>query len=78
MPHFGRKGTRILFGHGYSGHGVALSTIGGKLLAEAALGRSDSFDVLASVPPKRFPGPQFTRKPLITAALLWYKIEDLF
>lgn len=78
MPHFGRKENRILFGHGYSGHGVALSTIGGKLLAEAALGRSDGFNVLASVPPKPFPGPQFIRKPLITAALLWYKLEDLF
>lgn len=77
MPHFGRSGRRILFGHGYSGHGVALATIGGKLLAEAALAKSDGFDVLASVPAEPFPGPQWTRKSLIAAALLWYKLEDL-
>ncbi len=77
MPHFGKKGERVLFGHGYSGHGVALSTIGGKLLADEALGKSDMFSVLASVPAKRFPGPQYVRRPLITAALLWYKMQDL-
>ena len=78
MPHFGRSGSRVLFGHGYSGHGVALATIGGKLLAEAALTKSEGFDVLASVPAKPFPGPQWTRKSLIAAALLRYKLEDLF
>jgi len=77
MPHFGRIGSRTLFGHGYSGHGVALATVGGKLLAEAALTKSDGFEVLASVPAKPFPGPQWTRKALIAAALLWYKFEDL-
>ena len=77
MPHFGRSGSRILFGHGYSGHGVALATIGGKLLADAALNKSDDFDVLASVPAEPFPGPQWTRKSLIAAALLWYRLEDL-
>ena len=77
MPHFGRRGSRVFFGHGYSGHGVALATIGGKLLAEAALGKSDGFDVLASVPARTFPGPQWLRRSLITAALLWYKLEDL-
>jgi gamma-glutamylputrescine oxidase len=76
MPHFGRLGERVLFGHGYSGHGVALATMGGKLLAEAALGRSDDFEVLAGVPATPFPGPQWVRKPMITAALLWYKLQD--
>ena len=76
MPHFGRLGERVLFGHGYSGHGVALATMGGKLLAEAALGRSEDFEVLAGVPATPFPGPQWARKPMITAALLWYKLQD--
>lgn len=76
MPHFGLLGRRLLFGHGYSGHGVALSLIGGKALAQAALGDADRFHVLARVPAIPFPGGQWLRKPMISAALAWYKIVD--
>ncbi|HVP84265.1 MAG TPA: FAD-binding oxidoreductase [Rhizomicrobium sp.] len=76
MPHFGRIGERVLFAHGYSGHGVALATLGGKLLAEAAMGKSERFDVFAKVPAQKFPGGALLRKPLVTAALLWYKFRD--
>jgi gamma-glutamylputrescine oxidase len=75
MPHFGRIG-RLLFGHGYSGHGVALSLIGGKALAEASLGRSELFETLSRVPARAFPGGAWLRRPLITAALAWYKVVD--
>ena len=77
MPHFGRLNKRILFGHGYSGHGVALATLGGKVLAEAALGKSERFDLLASVPAKRFPGGAALRRPLVAAALLGLKLADM-
>jgi gamma-glutamylputrescine oxidase len=77
MPHFGRFGARTLFGHGYSGHGVALSVLGGKALAEAALGQTERFDILASVPPKKFPGGALLRKPMVTAALVALKVRDL-
>lgn len=76
MPHFGRLGTRVLFAHGYSGQGVALSGLGGKLMAEAALGRPERFDVFARVPAKKFPGGTMLRKPLIAAALFAFKIAD--
>ncbi len=78
MPHFGRLGSRVLFGHGYSGHGVALSVLGGKALAEAALGRAERFDILARVPPRKFPGGPLLRKPMVTAALTLLKWADLF
>ena len=76
MPHFGRIGTRTLFAHGYSGHGVALATLGGKVLAEAVLGKSERFDVLARVPARKFPGGPLLRKPMVTAALLTLKFLD--
>src|SRR6185295_5464451 len=50
MPHFGRLGERVLFAHGYSGQGVAMANLGGKLLAEAALGKPERFDIMARVP----------------------------
>jgi gamma-glutamylputrescine oxidase len=76
MPHFGRIGRRTLFAHGYSGHGVALATLGGKALAEAVLGNTERFDVFARVPAHRFPGGPLLRKPMVTAALLTLKFLD--
>jgi len=76
MPHFGSLGERLLFGHGYSGQGVALATLGGKALAQAALGNRTRFDTLARVPARKFPGGHTLRKPLVAAALLAFKIAD--
>ncbi len=76
MPHFGRLSQRVLFGHGYSGHGVALTMAGGKALAEAALGDGERFDILARVPPRKFPGGALLRKPMVTAALTLLKLRD--
>jgi gamma-glutamylputrescine oxidase len=76
MPHFGRLSARTLFAHGYSGQGVALATLGGALLAEAALGRPERFDVFARVPAKPFPGGDLLRRPLVSAALMWFKLMD--
>jgi gamma-glutamylputrescine oxidase len=76
MPHFGKLSEHVLLGHGYSGHGVALSIVGGKALAEAALGKPERFDILARVPARKFPGGQLLRKPMVTAALTWLKIVD--
>ena len=76
MPHMGRLSPRILFAHGYSGQGVALTAIGGTLMAEAALGRPQRFDVMARVPAKKFPGGAILRKPLVAAALYAFKVMD--
>jgi gamma-glutamylputrescine oxidase len=76
MPHFGKLSERIFFGHGYSGQGVALATLGGKLLAEAALGHEERFNVLARVPARPFPGSRLIRRPLIAAGLFAFKLAD--
>jgi len=76
MPHFGKIGERLLFAHGYSGQGVSLATLGGRLLAEAAQGHEERFVVFARVPARAFPGGQILRKPLLAAGLLAFKIAD--
>ncbi|MBV8978672.1 MAG: FAD-binding oxidoreductase [Alphaproteobacteria bacterium] len=76
MPHLGRLSKRMLFAHGYSGQGVALATLCGKLMSEAALGKPERFDVLARVPAAPFPGGQLLRRPLVAAALAWFKLLD--
>lgn len=78
MPHLGRLSSNIFFAHGYSGQGVALSSIGGKLMAEAALGKFDRFDAMVRVPARKFPGGALLRKPLVATALFAFKIADAF
>jgi len=76
MPHFGRLGPRIFFAHGYSGQGVALANLAGKLMAEAALGKPERFEVFERVPARKFPGNAWMRKPLVAAGLTLYKLLD--
>ncbi|WP_371169196.1 NAD(P)/FAD-dependent oxidoreductase [Aliiroseovarius sp. 2305UL8-7] len=76
MPHFERLAGNILSASGYSGHGVAMATLGGKMAAEAIAGQAERFDLMASVPTPRFPGGVAMRWPLLVAAMLWYSMRD--
>jgi gamma-glutamylputrescine oxidase len=75
LPHVGRQG-EVLFAHGYSGMGVILSTLAGKLLAEEIGGRSERFDLFAGVEPPAFPGGTALRGPLYVLGMLWYAMRD--
>jgi gamma-glutamylputrescine oxidase len=76
MPHVARLAPNVMSASGWSGHGVAMATLGGKLLAEAVAGQAERFDVLARVPTPRFPGGVALRWPLLVAAMLWYALRD--
>jgi gamma-glutamylputrescine oxidase len=75
LPDLGRDGP-IWWAHGYSGQGAVLSTLGGTLLAQAILGRSEGFDLFAALAPPAFPGGQLLRTPLHVAGMLWYALRD--
>jgi gamma-glutamylputrescine oxidase len=75
LPHVGREG-EVLFAHGYSGLGVILSTLAGKLLAEEIGGRGERFDLFAGVEPPAFPGGTALRGPLYVLGMLWYALRD--
>ncbi|MDW7746106.1 FAD-binding oxidoreductase [Halomonas sp.] len=75
-PDFGRLGSNVYYAQGYSGHGMALSGLAGKLLAEAIAGQSERFDVFAAMPHRHFPGGALLRKPLLVLATNFYKLRD--
>ena len=75
LPHIGREGD-LFFAHGYSGQGALLTTLAGKLIAEAVAGTAERFDILASVAPPAFPGGTSLRHPLHVLAMLWYALRD--
>ncbi|MCA2013233.1 FAD-binding oxidoreductase [Cereibacter sphaeroides] len=76
MPHFARLAGNVLTASGFSGHGVAMGTLGGKLMAEAIAGQAERFDVMANVPSPSFPGGATLRWPLMVAAMLWFSLRD--
>lgn len=76
MPHFVRLAGNVLSASGYSGHGVAMATMGGKMAADAIRGQAEQFDFMASVPTPRFPGGMLLRSPMLVLAMLWYSMRD--
>ncbi len=77
MPHFGRLGRQILFAHGYSGHGVAVTGLAGRLMAEVIGGTEERFDVIARLPHLPFPGGSVLRTPLLILGTTWARLRDL-
>jgi len=78
MPHFGRKGYGVYWAQGYSGHGIAMANMGGKLVAEAIMGSAERFDLFADLPHRRFPGGRLLRWPALVAGMLYYAMLDRF
>lgn len=76
LPCFLRVAPNVLSASGYSGHGVALATMAGKVLAEAVAGQAERFDLMASLPTPRFPGGAATRWPFLVLAMTWYSMRD--
>jgi gamma-glutamylputrescine oxidase len=75
LPHIGRLGD-LFFAHGYSGQGVLLPTLAGRVLVEAMAGTAERFDVLTSIAPPEFPGGAALRSPLYVLGMLWYALRD--
>jgi gamma-glutamylputrescine oxidase len=76
LPHFARLAPDIFVAHGYSGHGVAMATFAGRLIAEAVAGTAERFDVMASLDPPPFPGGTLLRLPLLATGMLYYGLRD--
>ena len=76
MPLFQRIAGNILTCTGYSGHGVALATLAGKIAAEAINGQASRFDLMAEMDTPRFPGGTLLRYPMLVAAMTWFSLRD--
>jgi gamma-glutamylputrescine oxidase len=76
MPAFQRLGATVVSAGGYSGHGIAIATLAGKLMAEAVAGTAGRFDMLAGLPQPEFPGGVRLRWPLLVLAMSWYALRD--
>jgi gamma-glutamylputrescine oxidase len=76
-PDFGRLAPNIYYLQGFSGHGMSLTALAGKLVAEAVAGTAERFDVFARLPHRDFPGGPWLRRPSLVLAMLYYRLRDL-
>ena len=76
-PDFGRLQPNVYYLQGFSGHGLALTGLAGKLVAEAINGDASRFDVFARLQHSAFPGGQMFRTPALVLGMLWYRLRDL-
>jgi gamma-glutamylputrescine oxidase len=76
LPGFGRLDGDIYYAHGFSGHGLALTTLAGKVIAEAVAGSAERFDLFAGLPQPSFPGGTLLRFPLLVVGMLYYALRD--
>ncbi|MBX3702575.1 MAG: FAD-binding oxidoreductase [Steroidobacteraceae bacterium] len=76
-PHFGRLDPNLYYLQGFSGHGMVLTGIAGRVLAEAMAGQAERFDVYARLRHRDFPGGMALRRPTLVLAMLWFRLRDL-
>jgi len=84
-PDFGRLADRtadpahasVYYLQGFSGHGLALTGLAGKLVAEAIAGDAERFDTFARLRHRRFPGGRLLRTPALVAGMAYYRLKDL-
>ncbi|MDP8984236.1 MAG: FAD-binding oxidoreductase [Pseudomonadota bacterium] len=76
-PDFGRLRPNVFYLQGFSGHGMTLTALAGKLVAEAVSGTAERFDVFARIAHHEFPGGPVLRRPSLVLAMLYFRLRDL-
>ena len=78
LPQIGRLSDNIFYAQAYSGHGVNVTHMAAKLLAEAIHGESDRIKYFEQVKHFAFPGGQYLRSPLLALGMMYHKMLDRF
>jgi len=76
MPHIKQLTSKVISSSGYSGHGVGMATLAGKLCGEALVGKLDSFNVMSRIDHAKFPGGTILRSPLLKLGMMYYTLRD--
>lgn len=77
-PDFGRLGDNIYYLQGFSGHGVALTGLAGKLVANAMAGEAERFEIFSRLKHRKFPGGALLRTPTLVLGTLYHRLRDHF
>jgi gamma-glutamylputrescine oxidase len=77
LPAAGSYSANVYYLQGFSGHGLALTGLAGKLVAEAIAGDASRLDVFARLRHRPFPGGRLLRTPALVLGMAWYRVRDL-
>ena len=77
-PHFGRISPHIYFAQGYSGHGVALTGLAGRIIAEAILGNDERLRIFEGLKVPSFYGGKYLKNLATKIGVLYYKFLDRY
>jgi gamma-glutamylputrescine oxidase len=75
-PDFGRLGDNLFYLQGFSGHGVALTGLAGRVVAQAVAGQAERFDVFAKLKHRQFPGGALLRTPSLVLGMAYHRLMD--
>lgn len=75
-PDFGRVDNNLFYLQGFSGHGVALTGLAGRLVAQAVAGQAEQFDLFARLRHRNFPGGAALRTPTLALAMWFEQLRD--
>jgi gamma-glutamylputrescine oxidase len=76
-PDFGRLTNNVYYLQGFSGHGLALTGLAGRIVAEAMTVDASRFDLFARLKHRAFPGGRLLRTPALVLGMAWYRFKDL-
>ncbi|MCG5075557.1 NAD(P)/FAD-dependent oxidoreductase [Paraburkholderia tagetis] len=77
-PDFGAVDPNYYYVQGFSGHGVALTGIAGRVVAQAITGERASFDLFSRVRHARFPGGPAWRRPTLEIGMMYHRVMEMF
>ncbi len=78
LPNFGTMmNNKLFYGHAYSGHGLALSIFGGKIIAEKIEGDDKKFNYFSNINHFKIPGGDLLRRPIYSSSIIYYRFMDL-
>ena len=75
-PDFGRLAANVYYLQGFSGHGLILTGIAGKLAAEAVRGQAARFDLFTKLRHIPFVGGKYLRTPAQVLGMAYYRLRD--
>ena len=83
MPAFQRLANNVFSISGYSGSGVSMATMAGKIFADTLAGNDRDFAIMEKVPTPRFPESRLPfgkhlRTPMLALAMKFYALRDQF
>jgi len=77
LPQIGRLQHNIYYAQAYAGHGLNVTHLAAKVIAESIHHESDRIHVFEKVSHLTFPGGRYLRSPLLAAGMLYARLKEM-